>query len=228
MKKILLFILLSSVFVLSACNILPDKKEAQEEKFTITIPEYYPAIETPVLTVNGEEVALGSRRLREWDVLVDVLLDEPAWAFDVVTSTKISNYSWHSLIYTVPSLDTPVCTRQTKEIEAASELFPDINFLVISNDTPFALERFCSEKDINNIHTLSDARTREFGLKNGFFLTDYALLTRAILVVDSDLNVLYVDYVEEVTGEADLLNAFAFIQDLSEGKNTDSIEDVSL
>lgn len=185
------------------------------EKFTLTLPEYTAPEETANITVNGQIVDLWSRRLREWEVLVDVVLDKPASTFDTVSGMKLSDLTWYTLIYTVPSLDTPVCTRQTQEIEAASELFPQVNFVTISTDTPFALKRFCGDKKINNIHTLSDARTREFGLKNGFLLTDYSLLTRAILIVDENMKVVYVDYVEEVTADADLPNAFAFLKTLS-------------
>lgn len=82
--------------------------------------------------------------------------------FDVVTQTKVSQFSGYRLIETVPSLDTPVCTFQTKQLEAATKLFSEKEFLIISNDTPFALERFCSANGIDNLTVLSDARTREF------------------------------------------------------------------
>jgi thiol peroxidase len=51
---------------------------------------------------------------------------------------------------------------QTKQLEFAAQEFTDITFLIISNDTPFALQRFCSANGIDNLQVFSDARTREF------------------------------------------------------------------
>lgn len=229
--RLLFFYFLSFIVVMSSLRILPlvlllvlisgcsmtnplTSGATPAEEFTLTLPEYTAPVESDPITVNGQSVNLASRRLKQGDTLVDVTLDKPAATFDTVSGTKLSDLSGYTLIYTVPSLDTPVCTRQTKEIEAASKLFPHVNLVVISEDTPFALKRFCGDKNIHNVHTLSDARTREFGTKNGFLLTDYSLLTRAITIVDDKLNVVYVDYVEEVTSEADLPNAFAYLKTL--------------
>jgi thiol peroxidase len=137
----------------------------------------------------------------------------PAPTFDTVQGIRLSTLTGYTLIYTLPSLDTPVCTRQTQELQSAAALFPDVNFVVISLDTPFALERFCLDKDITTVYTFSDARTRDFGLAHGLYMTEYALLTRAVLIVDDNLQVVHIDYVSEVTDEVDLLNAFAYLRD---------------
>lgn len=167
------------------------------------------------LTVNGQAINIAGTRLVSWSQLEDVVLDKTADYFDQVNHDKVSNYSGYKLIHTVPSLDTPVCTKQTKELEAASKLFPTIPFLIISNDTPFALQRFCLSNNIDNIQVLSDARTREFGIKNGLFMPNYGLLTRTIMIVDEEMNVVYVDYAEEVTHELDLINALAYLKHLT-------------
>ena len=86
--------------------------------------------------------------------------------FDQVETTSLAEFSGLKLIETVPSLDTPVCTMQTKQLEFATTQFPEIEFIVVSNDTPFALQRFCNANGINNLTVLSDARTREFGTQN--------------------------------------------------------------
>lgn len=146
--------------------------------------------------------------------LQDAELDMKAPYFDVVTQTKVSDFSGYKIIETVPSLDTPVCTFQTKQLEAATKMFPDIEFLIVSNDTPFALERFCSANGIANLTVMSDARTREFGKKNGLYLSQYGLITRSIMIVDENLKVVYVDYAEEVTKELNLENALATLKSL--------------
>jgi thiol peroxidase len=134
--------------------------------------------------------------------------------FDQVTTTKLSDYSGYKLIETVPSLDTPVCTMQTKQLEFASSEFDDITFIVISNDTPFALQRFCHANDIDNMKVFSDARTRNFGIENSLFMSEYGLLTRSIMIVDENNVIQYIEYANEVTSELDLMNALAFLKSL--------------
>lgn len=186
-----------------------------EKSVALSIPQTHtPAVETPDITVNGQKVELSGERLKIGDTLKDLELDMKAPYFDVVTQTQVSKFRGYKLIETVPSLDTPVCTFQTKQLESATKLFPDMEFLIVSNDTPFALERFCSANGIDNLTVLSDARTREFGTQNGLYLPDYGLLTRSIMIVDENMKIVYIDYAEEVTKELNLENALAYLQSL--------------
>jgi len=83
---------------------------------------------------------------------------------------------------------------------------------VISNDTPFALQRFCSANSIKNLQVFSDARSRDFGTLNGLLLEDFGLLTRSIMIVDDENTIRYIEYANEVTSELDLMNALAFLK----------------
>lgn len=103
---------------------------------------------------------------------------------------------------------------QTKQLEFAAKEFSDVTFIVISNDTPFALQRFCSANGIDNLKVFSDARTREFGKQNKLFLSEYSLLTRSIMIVDENNTIKYIEYANEVTSELDLMNALAFLKNI--------------
>jgi peroxiredoxin len=46
-------------------------------------------------------------------------------------------------------------------------------------------------------------------------MPQYGLLARAIMIVDNDMNVVYIDYAEEVTHELDLMNALAYLKKLT-------------
>jgi len=194
-RYLIIFLLFSSLLSLYWCN-----SESEEQDFVFNIPDNYTeVIETPDITVRWEKVDIQWDRLKVWDVL---------------DTTKVSDFSWYRIIETVPSLDTPVCTMQTKQLESAAKMFPEITFLIISNDTPFALQRFCAANSINNLVVVSDARTREFWIENGLFLPKYGLLARSIFIVDENMKIVYVDYAEEVTNELDLWNALAFLKTL--------------
>lgn len=179
------------------------------------IPDTYTQIDnSKPITVNGIEVVLSWDKLQVWDTLKNVSLDMKADYFDQVWTWSIQDFKWYKLIQTVPSLDTPVCTMQTKQLEFAAGEFKDTTFIVISNDTPFALQRFCSANSIDNLKVFSDARTREFWLQNGFLLEDYSLLTRSIMIVDKDNVIQYIEYADEVTSELDLMNALAYLKSI--------------
>jgi len=162
---------------------------AVEQTMAFEIPDQYREVSNEWdITVNGEVIEISWEKLKVWDTLNDATLDMRADYFDQVETTSLADFSGYKLIETVPSLDTPVCTMQTKQLEFATTEFPWIEFLVISNDTPFALQRFCNANGIDNLTVLSDARTKEFGTINSLLMTEYNLLTRAIMIVISQIS----------------------------------------
>lgn len=204
---------LLSIFVLTSCTATQNEEDTPEMVFEI--PEISAEVDNSgPITVNGNEVALSGEKLQVGDTLEGALLDTKADFFDQVGTGSIDDFSWYKLVQTVPSLDTPVCTLQTKQLEFAAKEFSDITFIVISNDTPFALQRFCSVNGIDNLQVFSDARTREFGTKNGLLLPDYSLLTRSIMILDENNTIQYIEYANEVTSALDLMNALAFLKSL--------------
>ncbi len=209
--KRLFTIALFSLFIITSCY----NSWLQEESIVLNIPEQYIEYDMPdQILVDGIPVELSWDLLWVWDTLIDISLDLRADYFNEVDSTLLEDFWWIKLLQTVPSLDTPVCTFQTQQLEAAAKKYEDITFITLSNDTPFALQRFCSANDIDNLITLSDARTREFWITNNFFLPEYWLLARSIMIVDENLEILYIEYAEEVTHELNLENALAFMNTL--------------
>jgi len=207
-----------AVLSLLSISLIACTDEVVESKSTMSFE--IPAIFTQVdnsnpITVNGNEIQLSGDKLIVWDVLTDIALDKRADFFDTVWTGSINDYSGYKLIETVPSLDTPVCTLQTQQLEFAAGEFEDVTFIVISNDTPFALQRFCAANKIENLQVMSDARTREFGKQNSLYMEDYGLLTRSIMIVDENNVIQYIEYADEVTSELDLLNALAFLKDIT-------------
>src|SRR4051812_25287485 len=60
------------------------------------------------------------------------------------------------LFNVVPSLDTPVCSTQTKKFsDELAALGDQIACYTVSMDLPFAQGRFCTDKGIANIKNLS-------------------------------------------------------------------------
>ncbi|MDO4594818.1 MAG: thiol peroxidase [Tissierellia bacterium] len=104
------------------------------------------------------------------------------------------------IISVVPSVDTSVCEIQTTKFnQAASDILEDVKIITISNDLPFALDRFCSAKGIDQVETVSDYKDLDFGMKYGVVMEEFRLLNRAVFVIDRDNTVKYVEYVHQNT-----------------------------
>ncbi|GAB4074980.1 thiol peroxidase [Barrientosiimonas marina] len=111
------------------------------------------------------------------------------------------------LIAAVPSVDTDVCSQETRRFNEEAAQLDNVQVLTISMDLPFAQQRWCAANGIENLDTLSDHRDADFGEKYGVLMQELRLLARSIFVVDSNDNVTYVEYVSEVTNEPDYQQA---------------------
>ncbi|WP_404453589.1 thiol peroxidase [Virgibacillus necropolis] len=107
------------------------------------------------------------------------------------------------LISVVPSIDTGVCSEQTKRFNDEANEFANAHVLTISMDLPFAQKRWGAENSVENLDLLSDHKKADFGEKYGALMQEFRLLARAIFVVDSSNTVTYVEYVKEGTNHPD-------------------------
>lgn len=118
-------------------------------------------------------------------------------------SVKLSDFAGLVvLISAVPSLDTPVCSVQTKRFNSeAAKLAEQVTVLTISEDLPFAQQRFCSSEKVEGHLVLSDHVYREFGQRYGLLIKDMILLARTVLVIGKDGVISYRQIVGELTEE---------------------------
>ena len=114
------------------------------------------------------------------------------------------------VIVSVPSLDTKVCDIETRRFnQEAGKLGKDVVILTLSMDLPFAQKRWCGAAGIDAITTLSDYRERSFGTAYGLLIKENKLLARAVVVVDREGTVRYVQVVDELSHEPDYEAALA-------------------
>ncbi len=100
------------------------------------------------------------------------------------------------LISVVPSLDTPVCSTQSKRFdEEASKLGDTVAILTVSADLPFAQSRWCSVNSAESATFLSDHRDMSFGEAYGTLVKDVRVESRAVFVVDANGVIQYAEYV---------------------------------
>jgi thioredoxin-dependent peroxiredoxin len=163
------------------------------------------------VTFKSKPVQLAGRRLKAGDKAPDF---ECLKGLDLVrladTPAKARLFS------VVPSLDTGVCSAQTKKFNETLGAYKDkLAAYTISLDLPFAQTRFCGAENITNLQTLSDVHNHSFGKNYGVLIEGglpLPLLTRAVFVVDKNGAITYAEYVPEVTSHPNYEAAMAAVK----------------
>lgn len=192
--KLFLFIISVMVFIVVLQQAISYKNRAEEL-----------LLDNKVVTVKGSLLSKGET------LKTDYVLDKPVPTIDKLDTMNLSEIKGVRIIETVPSLDTPVCTEQTNDLNMYASAYSDVNFIVISQDTPFAQSRFCSANGIDNITVLSDYRTGDFSIDNGLLMVENKLNTRTIIVLDENDKVLYVEYAKDATQPLNLSEAIKYV-----------------
>jgi thiol peroxidase len=149
------------------------------------------------VTFKGEAKTLVGPQLKAGDKAPDF---EALVGLEIVTLAKTPAKA--RLFSVVPSLDTGVCSMQTKKFEEQLGAFKDnLASYTVSLDLPFAQKRFCTAENIINMQTLSDVHNHSFGQNYGVLIEGLPLplLSRAVFVVDKTGKITYAEYVPEVT-----------------------------
>ena len=120
------------------------------------------------------------------------------------------------LISVVPSLDTGVCSKQTKTFnEQLGALGDSVAAYTVSLDLPFAQNRFCGAEGIENLETISDYQDRSFAKSWGLLIDELKILARAVYVVDKDDTIVYAQVMDEMTDEPDYAAALAALKKIA-------------
>ncbi|MBT8245879.1 MAG: thiol peroxidase [Winogradskyella sp.] len=117
---------------------------------------------------------------------------------------SLSDFDGSRLVLNIfPSVDTGVCAQSIRTFNEKASRLENTKVLCISKDLPFAMARFCGAEGLDNVVSLSDYKTGKFGNSYGVTFKDTAfetLLSRAVVVLDTDGSVLHTEQVSE-TGE---------------------------
>jgi len=156
------------------------------------------------LTLTGNEVEVG-----------EPAPDAELLANDL-SSVKLSAFRGKvCIISSVPSLDTSVCSLQTRRFnEQARRLGDNVVILTVSMDLPFAQKRWCQAEGVENLQTLSDHRNASFGKIYGVLIKELHLLARAVFVVGKDGIVRYKQIVKELSDEPDYKAVMEAVREL--------------
>lgn len=114
-----------------------------------------------------------------------------------------------------PSLDTGTCAASVRRFNKEAAELNNTKVLCISRDLPFAQARFCGAEGLNNVITLSDFATHQFGKDYQLEITTGPLahlLSRSVIVLDENHQVIYTQQVPEIVDEPDYEPALALLK----------------
>ena len=154
-----------------------------------------------------------------------VVLQQQAPDFKVADqafkAVKLSDFSGKTvLLSVVPSLDTGVCSIQTKKFNQEVAALPaDVVVMTISTDLPFAQKRFCVQEKVDKLLVLSDAVWGDFGTSYGLRIKDMGILSRAVLIIDASGKLVYQQLVPSLGQEPDYAAALAELKSISAKKS---------
>ncbi len=163
------------------------------------------------VTLKGNPVTLVGKPLKT---------GEPAPPFKAVAQdlSTVEYRMFRDRVYilsAVPSLDTPVCDKETRTFnQEATRLSSDIEVVTISMDLPFAQKRWCGAAGIDKVTVISDHRDAEFGQRYGVLIQELRLLSRAVFVVDKLGVIRYIEVVPEIAQEPDYSSILEAAQSL--------------
>lgn len=165
---------------------------------------------TGVVTMGGKPITLVGGELKEGDTATDaVLTDQGMQEFRPLAAAAGKT----KLFVLVPSLDTPVCSVETKKFsDGVKSLGGNTAVYLVSPDLPFAQKRYCGAEGVDNITMLSDYRTMDLARGWGVYMKENGLHARAVFVLDANNRVTYREIVGEIANEPDYDAAFSALR----------------
>lgn len=149
----------------------------------------------PEVTFKGNPVTLIGNEVKVGDKAPDFTVLSTD-----LSEVKLSDFRGQvRLISVVPSVDTGICSIQTKRFNEELAQLENVQVLTISVDLPFAQARWAEANQLQNAKIFSDHKDLSFGKNYGVVIEELRLLARSVFVIDSNDEVVYVEYVSEST-----------------------------
>jgi len=107
------------------------------------------------------------------------------------------------IISVVPSIDTAVCSLETKRFNTELDKLPEsVVGYTVSIDTPFAQKRWCGAEGVEKMQLLSDYKGNSFGHAYGLYMDEpLGANARCIFIIDKDDKIAYTQLVPEIAQE---------------------------
>ena len=122
-----------------------------------------------------------------------------------LSDLTLANLNGRVVLNIFPSVDTDTCAMSVRQFNQKAAALENTTVVCISKDLPFALARFCGAEGLDRGEAGSAFRS-SFGEDYGVTAKTgplKGLLSRAVVVIDSDGKVIYTEQVAETADEPD-------------------------
>lgn len=160
-------------------------------------------------TFIGKEVTLVGKQPQVGELAPDFTI----LATDL-TKKSLSDFTGRKVISVIPSIDTGICSTQTRRFNQELAELDQTVVITVSCDLPFAQARWCGAEGLEAAVTLSDYYDHSFGKAYGLLMEEWNLLARAVLVLDEDNRITYAEYLDNVNEHPDYEAAIAAVKAL--------------
>ena len=148
-------------------------------------------------TFLGNPVTFTGSQLQVGDTAHDFSLITPA-----LEKKSLADFAGKKKVLSIiPSIDTGICSMQTRHFNKTLSDLEDTVVLTVSVDLPFAQGKWCAAEGLDNAIMLSDYYDHSFGKAYGLLINEWHLLARAVLVLDADNKITYVEYLDNINSE---------------------------
>ncbi|MGT2906260.1 thiol peroxidase [Streptococcus dentiloxodontae] len=162
-------------------------------------------------TFIGKPVTLLGSQLQVGDTASDFKL----MATDLTQKSLGDFAGKKKVISVVPSIDTGICSTQTRTFNKELSDLENTVVITVSVDLPFAQARWCGAQGLENAVMLSDFYDNSFGKAYGVLMEEWHFLARAVLVLDENNIVTYTEYLENINTEPNYQVAIEAVKALS-------------
>ena len=197
--RMLILLISGSLFIISCASLETEKAN------------------TDIENTNGTTVTLGGNPIHTTGKLPAVgteVKDFTLTGMDLSDKTLADFKGKYIVMNIFPSVNTGVCAKSVRKFNEDAASLKNTTVLCISKDLPFAQKEFCGAEGIENVVMLSDFRN-DFGKAYGVQLVDgpmKGLLSRAVIVINPEGNIVYEEQVPEVGQEPDYAGAINSIK----------------
>lgn len=161
-------------------------------------------------TFLGNPVTFPGKQLQVGDKALDFNLT----ATDLSKKSLADFEGKKKVLSIVPSIDTGVCSVQTRRFNQELSELEDTVVITVSVDLPFAQGKWCAAEGLENAIMLSDYFDHSFGKAYSVLINEWHLLARAVLVLDADNKITYTEYVDNINTDPDYEAAIAAVKAL--------------
>ena len=133
-----------------------------------------------------------------------------------LTDTTLSDYLGKNVVLNIfPSIGTGVCSAAVRKFNELAAGLNNTVVVCVSRDLPFAHKTFCEAEGIENVIPTSEYKDNGFSDNYHVKMLDgkfEGLLSRSIVVIDSEGKVVYTEQVPEIAQEPDYDKALAALK----------------